>query len=390
MIDHAPVSKPPKGFLHPLERELHRQSVADLSLADVNHAAILAFNHRWARPGVYWGLTAMTEQRNRLIVTVQQHILQQQQRFPDAGGVFSWLLSGITLATKMIQAKVRRAGLIDILGDAGEVNVQGETQQKLDVYANEAVHHCLGMRDSVAQLISEENEEPRSFEGREDAKYIVVFDPLDGSSNIDVNVSVGTTFAVLRRAEGSKGPEAALQPGHKQVAAGYVVYGSSTILVYTTGHGVYGFTLDPAIGAYVLSHDDIRMPDSGEIYSVNEAYIEDFPELYRRYIGCLRSGAFGRRYKSRYIGSMVADFHRTLLKGGVFLYPPTASHPEGKLRLLYEANPMAFIAEQAGGKALDGCIRTLDIQPESIHQRTPLILGSRDEMERFEAMRDAR
>ncbi|MBI1353725.1 MAG: class 1 fructose-bisphosphatase [Acidobacteria bacterium] len=330
----------------------------------------------------------MSEQKERLIVTVQQHILQQQQQFPDAGGVFSWLLSGITLATKMIQAKVRRAGLLDILGDAGEVNVQGETQQKLDIYANEAVHHCLGIRDSVAQLVSEENEEPRSFDGREDAKYIVVFDPLDGSSNIDVNVSVGTTFAVLRRSAGAKGPEAALQPGHQQVAAGYVVYGSSTILVYTTGRGVYGFTLDPAVGAYVLSHDDIKMPPHGDIYSVNEAYIDDFPDVYQRYITGLRRGTFGRRYKSRYIGSMVSDFHRTLLKGGVFLYPPTHSHAEGKLRLLYEANPMAFIAEQAGGKAIDGRRRVLDVQPHSIHQRTPLILGSREEVETFERLRD--
>ena len=331
----------------------------------------------------------MATNEKRLITTVQQHILQQQQHFPDAGGVFSWLLSGITLATKMIQAKVRRAGLNDIMGDAGETNVQGETQQKLDIYANEAVHHCLGMRESVAQLVSEENEKPRMFDGREDAKYIVVFDPLDGSSNIDVNVSVGTTFAVLRRNPNAKGSdEAALQPGYKQVAAGYVVYGSSTILVYTAGRGVFGFTLDPAIGAYVLSHDDIRMPDHGDIYSVNEAYIDDFPEIYQRFIGAMRSGAFGRRYKSRYIGSMVSDFHRTLLKGGIFLYPPTKTHLEGKLRLLYEANPMAFIAEQAGGKAIDGTMRVLNVEPTSIHQRTPLILGSRDEVERFEKMRD--
>ncbi len=330
----------------------------------------------------------MPTKEQRLIITVQQHILQQQQQFPDAGGVFSWLLSGITLATKMIQAKVRRAGLIDILGDAGETNVQGETQQKLDIYANEAVHHCLGVRDSVAQLISEENEKPRTFDGREDAKYIVVFDPLDGSSNIDVNVSVGTTFAVLRRDPNSKRSEAALQPGYKQVAAGYVVYGSSTILVYTAGRGVFGFTLDPAIGAYVLSHDNIKMPEHGDIYSVNEAYIDDFPEVYQRYIAALRNGSFGRRYKSRYIGSMVSDFHRTLLKGGVFLYPPTKSHIDGKLRLLYEANPMAFIAEQAGGKAIDGTMRVLNIEPTSIHQRTPLILGSSEEVENFEKMRD--
>ncbi len=331
----------------------------------------------------------MASPEKRLIITAQQHILQQQMQFPDAGGVFSWLLSGITLATKMIQAKVRRAGLTDILGEAGDTNVQGEKQQKLDIYANEAVHHCLGVRESVAQLVSEENEQPRMFEGREDAKYIVVFDPLDGSSNIDVNVSVGTTFSILRRNPNAKGADAALQPGYKQVAAGYVVYGSSTILVYTAGQGVFGFTLDPAIGAYVLSHDNIRMPDHGDIYSVNEAYIADFPEPYQRFIAGMRNGDFGRRYKSRYIGSMVSDFHRTLLKGGVFLYPPTESHPDGKLRLLYEANPMAFIAEQAGGKAIDGKARVLNVVPTSIHQRTPLILGSREEVENFERLRDA-
>ena len=323
-----------------------------------------------------------------MITTVQQHILEQQrQHFPKADGSFSWLLSGITLATKMIQAQVRRAGLLDILGSAGEENVQGETQQKLDVYANDAVEHCLRIRSSVVELISEENEKPVEFDRPGDgAKYVVVFDPLDGSSNIDVNVSVGTTFSILRRTAGGKG---ALQPGHRQVAAGYVVYGSSTILVYTAGRGVFGFTLDPAIGAYVLSHENMRMPERGDIYSVNEAYYDDFPESYQRYITALRKGELGRRYKSRYIGSMVSDFHRTLLKGGVFIYPPTKTHGEGKLRLLYEANPMAFIAEQAGGKALDGERRILDIEPTSIHQRTPLIAGGLAEVEAFEQIRDS-
>ena len=323
-----------------------------------------------------------------MITTVQQHILEQQrQHFPKADGSFSWLLSGITLATKMIQAQVRRAGLLDILGSAGEENVQGETQQKLDVYANDAVEHCLRIRSSVVELISEENEKPVEFDRPGDgAKYVVVFDPLDGSSNIDVNVSVGTTFSILRRTAGGKG---ALQPGHRQVAAGYVVYGSSTILVYTAGRGVFGFTLDPAIGAYVLSHENMRMPERGDIYSVNEAYYDDFPESYQRYITALRKGELGRRYKSRYIGSMVSDFHRTLLKGGVFIYPPTKTHGEGKLRLLYEANPMAFIAEQAGGKALDGERRILDIEPTSIHQRTPLIAGGLAEVEAFGQIRDS-
>jgi fructose-1,6-bisphosphatase I len=327
---------------------------------------------------------------SQLIVTIQQHILTQQRAFPDAGGTFSWLLSGITLAAKMIQAKVRRAGLLDILGSADEVNVQGETQQKLDVYANQAVQHCLGFRESVVELISEENEHAVTFDrSDDDARYIVVFDPLDGSSNIDVNVSVGTTFCILRRPRGAKTGAGALQPGRRQVAAGYVVYGSSTIMVYTTGRGVFGFTLDPAIGAFILSHDNMRMPEQGDIYSVNEAYIEEFPEVYQRYIAALRHGELGRRYKSRYIGSMVADFHRTLLKGGVFLYPPTKAQPDGKLRLLYEANPMAFIAEQAGGRALDGERRVLEIQPDALHQRTSLILGGKAEMDAFERIRDA-
>jgi fructose-1,6-bisphosphatase I len=331
-----------------------------------------------------------------MIVTIQQHILQEQKRFPGASGEFSWLLSAITLATKMIQARVRRAGLSDILGAAsdgaeggaaGRVNVQGEVQQKLDVYANEALMHCLSTRASVGVLASEENEHPKILaHSSADANYAVVFDPLDGSSNIDVNVSVGTTFSILRRPEGDTADPArwVLQPGKVQVAAGYVVYGSSTVFVYSVGDGVHGFTLDPAIGAYVLSHENIRMPPQGKYYSVNEAYRDTFPPRYGQYLDRLRGGALGHKYASRYIGSMVSDFHRTLLKGGVFLYPPTADHPRGKLRLLYEANPIAFLAEQAGGVALDGRGRVLDIQPDSIHQRTPLICGSQKEMAEFE------
>ena len=332
---------------------------------------------------------------DHLIVTVQQHILREQKRHsPKATGAFSWLLSGITLATKMTQAKVRRAGLLDILGDAGDTNVQGERQQKLDVFANDALLHCLSVRDSVAILASEEGEEAITFEGRaESGKYVIVFDPLDGSSNIDVNVSVGTIFSVLSSTAahlGNDPADAVLQPGVQQLAAGYVVYGSSTILVYTTGHGVHGFTLDPSIGAYVLSHENIRMPQAGNIYSVNEANAESFPEPYRRYLSQLRSGETGRQYTSRYIGSLVADFHRTLLKGGIFLYPPTVHYPGGKLRLLYEANPIAFIAEQAGGVASDGSRRILEVQPESIHQRVPLVVGSRVEMTDFQGCMESR
>ena len=322
------------------------------------------------------------------IITVQQHILQEQKRFPGSSGEFSWLLSAITMATKLIQAKVRRAGLSDILGAHGAVNVQGEVQQKLDVYSNEVLVHCLSTRESIGVLASEENEEPLLVHhGSEDASYAVVFDPLDGSSNIDVNVSVGTTFSILRRPEKAAldDPEQwVLQPGSKQVAAGYVVYGSSTILTYSVGNGVHGFTLDPSVGAYILSHPNIRMPEQGGYYSVNEAYRDTFPPRYVDYIERLRSGVLDRAYASRYIGSMVADFHRTLLKGGVFLYPPTRSNPDGKLRLLYEANPVAFLAEQAGGMAIDGERRVLDILPTSIHQRTPLVVGSRRELADFE------
>jgi fructose-1,6-bisphosphatase I len=320
-----------------------------------------------------------------MITTVQQHILQQQAEISEATGRFSWLLSGITLATKMVEAKIRTAGLSDIYGAIGQTNVQGEQQQKLDVYANQALLHCLGLRDSVAALVSEEDEEPVTFNRSvETGKYIIVFDPLDGSSNIDVNVNVGTIFSVLRRLPSDHSSDlqaSILQHGYSQVAAGYVVYGPSTVLVYTTGHGVHGFTLDPTIGAFVLTNENMKMPAQGSYYSVNEANAATWPDEYREYVGKLRSGALGRQYSSRYIGSLVADFHRTLLKGGVFLYPPTQDQPGGKLRLLYEANPLAFIAEQAGGLASSGQGRILDIKPSGIHQRTPFIVGSKRELE---------
>ncbi len=325
--------------------------------------------------------------------TVQQHILQEQKRFPGASGEFSLLLSGITLATKMIQAKVRQAGLNEIIGEHGAINIQGEVQQKLDVYANEILMHCLASRERIGILASEENEHPLMVpHASPNAKYAVIFDPLDGSSNIDVAVSVGTTFSILcRPPHADQGDVASwvLQPGAKQMAAGYVVYGSSTILVYSAGNGVHGFTLDPAIGAYMLSHENIRMPEQGKYYSVNDANRDSFPPGYSAFLDQLRSGGLGRQYNSRYVGSMVADVHRTLLKGGVFLYPPTAENPGGKLRLLYEANPIAFLIEQAGGVAIDGHRRVLDIQPESIHQRTPLVIGSRVEMQAFQRCLDA-
>ncbi len=351
------------------------------------------------------------------LITVLQHILEEQRKYhPQATGEFSWLLSGITLATKIIADQVRRVGLGDVLGATGRGNIHGEAVQKLDLFANQALLHCLGSRGNVGVMASEENDQPVVVrQDRQHGKYVVIFDPLDGSSNIDVNVSVGTIFSILQRELSELGdppsdpltqpspvgltlrvresPHAereaydgdaladVLQPGDRQLAAGYVVYGSSTMLVYTTGHGVYGFTLDPAIGAYVISHERITMPAHGRIYSVNEANADSFPEPYQRYLHHLRSGETGRTYSSRYIGSLVADFHRTLLKGGVFLYPPTRQYPEGKLRLLYEANPIAFLAEQAGGMATDGRQPILSIQPTSLHQRTPLAVGSREEIE---------
>jgi fructose-1,6-bisphosphatase I len=323
----------------------------------------------------------------RIPMTVAHHILEQQRsRFPNATGEFSWLLSGLTLATKMIASLVRRAGLSDCLGAVGSINVQGEEQQRLDVYANEALLQCLEYRGNVGVLASEENEEPVVVLQNPDyGKYVVIFDPLDGSSNLDLNVSVGTIFSVFRRDPGNGDDPGhdVLQKGDQQVAAGYVLYGSSTMLVYSTGAGVHGFTLDPAIGAYVLSHPDLKMPARGNIYSVNEANADSFPEFCRRFLHWLKSGEDGTPYSSRYIGSLVADFHRTLLKGGIFLYPPTARYPGGKLRLLYEANPIAYLAEQAGGMATNGRGRILDILPESLHQRTPLYVGSSYEIQRL-------
>jgi fructose-1,6-bisphosphatase I len=329
------------------------------------------------------------------LVTMEQHILaEQRHNYPHATGEFSWLLSGINLATKAIAAQVRSAGLSGILGSEGRINVQGETVQKLDVLANQSLIYCLGSRGNVAVMASEENAEPVVVpRDREDGRYVVIFDPLDGSSNIDVNVSVGTIFSIFRRdpdPTGNRDPLAdVLQPGRRQLAAGYVVYGSSTMAVYTTGNGVFGFTLDPAIGAYVISHERITMPPRGNIYSVNEANADTFPEAYQHYLARLRSGKTGRTYSSRYIGSLVADFHRTLLKGGIFLYPPTKHYPNGKLRLMYEANPIAFLAEQAGGMATDGTRNILDLKPTSLHQRCPLVVGSREEVKMLGEMLSA-
>ncbi len=321
------------------------------------------------------------------IVTAQQHILEQERlHFPEASGQFSWVLGGSMLATKMVASEVRRLGLTNEVGGSGQINVQGEEQQRLDIFANNALLHCLAGRGNVGILASEENEDPVVvLENPEAGEYIVIFDPLDGSSNIDVNVSVGTIFSVLRRdrLNGGKPQNDVLQCGVRQLAAGYVLYGSSTMLVYTTGNGVAGFTLDPSIGDFVLSHPDIRMPERGSIYAINEAQADSVQPYCRRYLHWLKSGEDEVFYTSRYIGSLVADFHRTLLKGGIFMYPPTARYPEGKLRLMYEANPIAFVAEQAGGMATDAHGRIMEIEPTALHQRTPLFVGSEFEMQRL-------
>jgi fructose-1,6-bisphosphatase I len=322
---------------------------------------------------------------DRPIVTIQQHIIEGQQRYPGATGELSWLLSGITLATKIIQDRVRQAGLLDVLGATGTNNIQGEMVQKLDVIANETLMRCLGYRGNVGMMISEEDAEPRIVQDvGEEGRYVVLFDPLDGSSNIDVNVPIGTIFSILRRKPDIDRSDAMLhilQPGIQQVAAGYVLYGSSTVMVYTAGDGVHIFTLDPAIGAYVLTQENVQMPENGRTYSVNEAYSQTFPRGVQKYLEWAKSEEAGG-YSLRYVGSLVSDFHRTLLRGGVFLYPPTQKDRFGKLRLLYEANPIAFLAEQAGGIASDGRQRILEKQPRSIHERTPLIVGNRDEVKR--------
>jgi fructose-1,6-bisphosphatase I len=320
------------------------------------------------------------------IHTVQQHILDSQRRHhPEATGEFSWLLGAITLATKIIADHVRRAGLVDILGATGNTNIQGESVQKLDIIANETIARCLGYRDNVGIMVSEEDDEPRILKELDaQARYIVLFDPLDGSSNIDVNVSIGTIFSVLQGREGiaaGKVMDHILQPGYQQIAAGYVIYSSSTVMAYTTGDGVHMFTLDPSIGAYRLSRENVTMPTTGKTYAVNEAYTASFPEGVQQYLSWVKSDEAGG-YGLRYIGSLVADFHRTLLKGGVFLYPPTKKAPQGKLRLMYEANPLGFIAEQAGGAATDGKSRILDKVPTALHERTPLVIGSKGEVDR--------
>ena len=319
------------------------------------------------------------------VVTIERYIIEQERLHPHATGALSGILQDLALAAKMIASRVRLAGLVDVLGEHGTENVQGESQQKLDVISNDIIVKAMDHGGRLCAMASEEEEGiipiPEKFKR---GNYVLLFDPLDGSSNIDVNVPVGTIFSVLRRLSKGHGlgtMDDLLQPGYKQVAAGYVIYGSSTMMVYTTGQGAHGFTLDPSIGEFLLSHPDIKTPEQGRYLSVNEAYEQHWAEnvkaLIRRY-----RGMDGKReaLSVRYVGSLVADFHRNLLGGGVFVYPANAKNTSGKLRLLYECNPLAFICEQAGGLAIDGRKRILDILPTHLHQRSPYFVGSKAEV----------
>ena len=320
------------------------------------------------------------------IITLNEVIIQKQSAFPYAKGELSRLLSHIGLAAKIVGKKINKAGLVNILGDSKNVNVQGENQQKLDVFANDVFINTMRASGICVGITSEENDEMVLFDDdlSLDGKYIICMDPLDGSSNIDVNVSIGTIFSIYRRVSprGEKATlEDFLQPGNKQVAAGYVLYGSSTMMVYSTGLGTTGFTLDSTIGEFCLSHPYMVTPKQGKIFSVNQGNFINFPQGTKEYIKYCqeKDETTNRPYSARYIGSLVADFHRNLMKGGIFMYPKTASAPTGKLRLLYECNPIAFLAEQAGGLATDGLgNRILDIQPTNIHQRVPFYTGSKD------------
>ncbi len=324
----------------------------------------------------------MVRNTSTSVVTIERYIIEQERLHPHATGALSGILQDLALAAKIIASKVRLAGLVDVLGEHGTDNVQGEAQKKLDVISNDIIVKAMDHGGRLCAMASEEEEGiiqiPDQFKR---GNYVLLFDPLDGSSNVDVNVPVGTIFSVLRRL--SKGHGAGtlddmLQPGYKQVAAGYVVYGSSTMMVYTTGQGAHGFTLDPSIGEFLLSHPDIKTPEHGRYLSVNEAYEQHWEENVKRLIRRYR-GMDGKReaMNVRYIGSLVADFHRNLLGGGLFAYPANAKNTSGKLRLLYECNPLAFICEQAGGAAIDGHKRILDIHPTQLHQRSPYFIGSK-------------
>src|SRR6266571_2346386 len=322
------------------------------------------------------------------VITIERFIMEQERLHPEATGELSNLLYDLCLAAKIISRHVRRAGLTDILGSAGAVNVSGDLQQKLDLFAHDAVQNAVQHTGRVCIAVSEEDEEPMLCPpASRRGKYVILYDPLDGSTNIDVNVSIGTIFSIHRRVTSPKsGPGLAdcLQVGKKQVAAGYILYGSSTMLVYTTGQGVHGFTLDPTIGEFLLSHPHIRTPEVGTYYSVNESHWDQWTPGVQRAVAAFKNGDGASRVRAknaRYIGSLVADFHRNLMSGGIFLYPADTRSPQGKLRLLYEAAPLAFVVEQAGGLATDGRQPILDVAPATLHQRTPLVIGSKTDVD---------
>ena len=323
--------------------------------------------------------------------TLGEFIIENQKQFPYSTGELSRLINSIRLAGKVVNHEVNKAGLVDILGANGETNIQGETQQKLDVLANEKFIQTLTNREIVCGIASEENDDFITIEGHNEDnqnKYVVLIDPLDGSSNIDVNVSVGTIFSIYRRITPPGTPvklKDFLQSGNQQVAAGYIIYGTSTMLVYSTGYGVNGFTLNPALGSWYLSHPDMTFPEDGHIYSINEGNYVHFPQGVKDYLKYCQKEEDDRPYTSRYIGSLVSDIHRNMIKGGIFMYPTSSIHPTGKLRLLYECNPMAYITEQAGGKASDGFNNILDIQPTELHQRVPFFCGSKNMVEKAES-----
>ena len=327
---------------------------------------------------------------DRRNTTLGEFIIENQSSFQYSSGELSKLINAIRLAAKVVNHEVNKAGLIDILGGVGDTNVQGEDQQKLDVLANDRFIQALKNREIVCGIASEEEDHFISINSNDENhqnKYVVLIDPLDGSSNIDVNVSVGTIFSIYRRVTPIGSPvtlEDFLQPGVNQVAAGYIIYGTSTMLVYTTGDGVNGFTLNPAIGTFYLSHPRMEVPETGKIYSVNEGNYIHFPQGVKDYIKYCQKEEEDRPYTSRYIGSLVSDFHRNMIKGGIYIYPKSSVASDGKLRLLYECNPMAFLAEQAKGKASDGYRRILEIQPTELHQRVPFFCGSRKMVEKAE------
>jgi len=329
--------------------------------------------------------------------TLGEFVIDRQKDFPGSSGELSRILSAIRLASKIVNQEINKAGVAtDILGAAGSENIQGEQQQKLDVYADEKFIKAIEARGVVCGIGSEENDDYIAFESEkcQNGKYVLLMDPLDGSSNIDVNVSIGTIFSVFERKSeiGNKAElKDFLQIGDKQVAAGYVIYGSSTMLVFTTGNGVHGFTYDPGIGTFILSHPDMKFPDNGKIYSVNEGNYNNFNQGVRRYIKYCQEidASTNRPYTGRYIGSLVADFHRNLIKGGIYMYPATTAAPNGKLRLLYECSPLAFLAEQAGGSASTGTGRVMEVEPTELHQRVPYFIGSKEMVEMAEAFLEA-